>query len=582
MSTAPAARYSFVAADPMVEASPNIDYDAGSEMDNVHDEVPLVNAFGRPCGIVVGDRHGNVDSHYTYLNGDRASVRDSYGDHELTIRCSHLPAAVRRKLDMWMQRRTPVMFSPGFGSHSEFAYRPLRQLNDTNYDLTGRHVIKCASDSDLGFVWDDWNGRGAGVGLTSDPDKPRLVMLPYGGAGQVYASNYSNGATKGSPEYGDIGWGITGSGVTETLITGGFGQVNAPDSVRWQGDARDTDRTFMTGGTVPAGPGVWDAVVWIKGRTTQDAEVFAYNNMSDIDVVEIGGMDLGGWTPIRLRGTTYSGTSVLFAIRMNGTTGVNETFDIQVGAIRISGRTVGQYYSPLWLPWTKTYDTEQRDSDYVDSGNLEYPRCGTAFTSFWVPEWFDPDTWHDIGLCSYGSLYAGSIRIINYSASPYCRVAWRANESTNIAASFTPRLGAMNTIGISYNSSTATLYLNGEAAMTEVTGQYDVEMPTGETFYLGRGRSENCAWPFLMSQFRLEREQWDANRHADEHFTATDPFTIGGIVAARGREYEIVSVPSTKVLAGGGVTMWSGNIKLRQMQYRKYLSDITSCEGDYL
>jgi len=583
MSIFPAARYTIVSAKSVGDQGRRLEYDAGTEIEDIHDEVILVNVIGRPCGIPVFDRNADLDSQYLYLQGDRGSINDSYGDHELTISCNHLPATTRRKLDMWMQRRTPVLFAPGFGPRTEVAYRPHRMLDALNYDLTGRYHLTQFSDSDEGFIWDDWNGRAVALGKATSDDQPRLVRLPYGGAGQVYAPNTQNIATKGAPAYGDIGWMSSGLGITESLASAGFGPT---DAVHWQGDERDTDRVFSMASPISAAPGSFDVTVWIKGRVTQAATVSAYCDVSDIKYVNLFDLDIGIWRAIRLRGVHSSGTTMTVQIRMDGTAGVKESFDIMVGPIMKAKEGDGNFHSPMHPPWLQTYATRKDDYTLVERdvgpGGFVHPREGSVFCSFWVPDWFDESKYLDIGVCSHASGNAGAIRIIKYLGIPQFRFTWNPNESTSIGATVVPRHGEMNSLGVSFSSTSVVLYWNGEVVETEIPGEFLITMPQLIDFRIGLGNSENTMWPLILAQLRVEREVWSAARHADEHFTATDPFVINGIAAARGRWYEIAAVPDSKQIVAGGHTNWSGMLNLRQVSYHKNLSDITTCEGDYL
>ena len=103
-----------------------------------------------------------------------------------------------------------------------------------------------------------------------------------------------------------------------------------------------------------------------------------------------------------------------------------------------------------------------------------------------------------------------------------------------------------------------------------------MEIINGDNFEIGTSESV-YAWPFQMLTWRLDRKVFTDIEIGQIHSQLTDPGSLGVIVPARGRVFEIKSIPSSPRVASEG-THWLGTLEIEQVEYNHNLADLMTQE----
>jgi len=199
--------------------------------------------------------------------------------------------------------------------------------------------------------------------------------------------------------------------------------------------------------------------------------------------------------------------------------------------------------------------------------------------SFYVPPGVEIPEYHRSIMASVGSPTSGSLRIDNDSGTT--RVKFYMTNSITLPAitmsadAIIDLTEGVHAISASWGSGHTALYIDG-ACVFENTGDTSFDMDFLDDGNIYIGFDSYGPWPFIPLTFRL-----DDNQHRDQipniHAALMDGSALGTVVAARGRLYEITSIPSTPRMVEGA-TYWMGNLGLRQVDYDRDNADITTKE----
>ena len=561
----------------------SLNYDADNEQGKSHDEVLLVDDLGSPAAFPVQQGMTSLDASHEYSDGSQGTTPISLR-HQIVLAVDWIDNATRRRLHEWMQERARVLFTPGFGRHTELAWRPLESTGTTIGDLTGKYTLNISADASRDLVWDDLTG--ADVMRSGFGDRQRIVSTP-GGAGQVFEranENISDPAYPTGTSAGASGWTAGGAGAGTLTITYDadyFGHDDCPGAIRVIGTAT-TDERYLTytlpasGSGGPTGEGTINAGLAIMGRLPTDAYLQINNNGTHPTHVDLDG-DYSNWTRVdsQYDSTSFVDGSVSFQIVMLGGAD-NQTCDFWLGWRVITWQANASRYSQINPQWQTAGAARTRDYLYTTTGMM-MPQTGTIMASFYVPDWYEPQPSQFNPICAYSGAQAGRFYLVASDADTDLRGVFYRTASASITGDVTLVGGAVNTIAVSWSHDETMLYLNG-ALLTAQTlaAQYEKTFTDG-TYAIGSDSGAMGAWPLVMNTVRVERDVWGSARVANEHETLTNDTASEVVVAARGRTYMIRSIPSQPTVVAGA-TYWSGPLVIEQVDYTSTLADLTSKE----
>ena len=569
----PTPLFTLVRAENM-ETTEGLDYVSGSTQGNFRDEVKLIDGNGEPCAIPSAQGVEDLDYEYDYIDGSVGGVNRVLRQ-KITLKCDFLEGETRRKLHRWKQDRANVYFTPGYGSSTEVAWRPVP--DSTTADLTGRYVKYCSnSPGNAHYVWDDYMQKGVMRKFAAGAS--RQIKTPAGAMQMFSDPSSKNHADPATPVDGNPGWGaVTGTGtITRTYIENGFGCTGAPHSYRYDFGDTTTDCKLRIN-TFPNMSLDTDSTVfltvWMKGHICSDATMaLIANGSTERTTISLGLMDLSSWTPVHIayQGDWSQTSTQIIYIYTCSKTG---TGSLEIGPVTISGST-----SNYGVPFPQWGESNVVPVDEcVSLMDVDYPNSGTSTASFWLSDRVSDMNPAVLDIChrsSGGTMYVSDTGSLN---SP--SLTWY-NGLSNHATSFSYDLlnfGGVNTVSVVYTVNTVKYYINGTYVGYDDIPVIEqvVDLDT-TTLDIGRATNGGSGIHGLLS-YRLDNEKLTDDEIADLHKQLTDPGSLEVVVPARGRVFKIESIPSTPRPTAGG-THWIGNLVLRQVDYDPSLEDLTSKE----
>lgn len=552
-----------------LEDSEGLDYTTGSSEAGFHDEIKLIDGNGEPCAIPSAQGVEDLDYEYEYIDGSRGGINRVLRQ-KITLKCDFLTGETRRKLHQWKQDRAKVRFTPGYGSKTECAWRPVPDA--ATHDLTGRYEkSEVNSDTEAHYVWDDYLMDGKM--RVFENDASRQIKTSAGTMQMFSDGSGTNHANPATPVSDGSGWSVAdGYPMTGTYIEDGFGCTGCPDS--WRYDFASTSSNGYLYYPIPTGM-TFDSdstvciTVWLKGNLSSLARMRLRATPDDYVDADIGEMDLSSWTPIHLTlntdWTVATDRHILIYSHSADAVGA-----LEVGPIIITD-SASNYTEPF-PQWSET--GEAPATERIKLTDVEYPDSGTQTASFWLSDRVSDLRIAAFDVSSRGD--GGGMYIVNTGSAESASLAW--NDGTaNQSQSFDYDLlnfGGVNVASVVYSTKDIKYYINGtyigeDSAEFGDLGVDDLDIGSA-TSYGGSGIHG-------LLTFRLDREKLTADEVADLHKQLTDPGSLEVIVPARGRVFRIDSIPSTPRATSGG-THWIGTLVLEQVDYDSRREDLTSKE----
>ncbi len=573
-----------------LDTTESLNYNAYSATNSQRDEIQLVDDLGNPCAVPVGQPIKDLDVRHDYSDGSEGNTPILLG-HQIALSVEWIDDATRRRLDAWRYDRARVLFTPGFGRHTELAWRPLASSGTTISDLTGKHTFDITGDATRNLVWDDISGMDVMRGPETFTDKQRIIATP-GGAGQVFERGHTNLASPDAPEpSGSSGWTAAGTGSGTLTITASgvpaaynphiFGPAQCYASAHVVGtattDARMISRNFpLSGDGGPTGEGTVNNAVWLKGRLPTDAYLAVWNVMGYIGTVDLDG-DYSDWTRVDLQAdaTNFGSGEVSLMVVMPGTAD-SQTCDFWVGPTVMTWEASASRFSQPYPQW-QTEGAARTTDVLTTDANCQIPATGTIATSFYMPDWYEPLDSMCMGLVGTKDSTPGRLYCVAYDNYTTLRAVYYFTDTTTVEGDVSLVAGALNTITVTWDQDSSQIYHNATIIGSRSTAAYYEKAYEADEFRIGYNNLQRGAWPCIMNTVRIENEVWSATRVANEHETLTNDVAIDTIVAARGRTYAIRSIPDQPVVVGGA-TYWRGMLVIEQVDYTSTLADLTSAE----
>ena len=382
------------------------DYITGADEMNKHDEILLVTPDGEACAIPIGNIPIDLDYKYNYSDGSRGRQLRTI-TRRMVFSIDFIDEATRNRLEMWMNERARFLLSPGFGRHTEAAWRPL-VMEGINYrdgtpafDLTGNNAMTVEGTNTNKYLWDlkkqimrgGYASRelplfstpaGAGAGLPS-PETNRFK--PWTPAS----------ATAG-PGAGNSGWDVGGADAADIsffLVNNGFGHTDCPHSLRVRTTNLVSNDRFILQqdafnnasgnyqGWEPTGDMTVNFCTYVKGRFPPGARLRLIAFGASIDDVFLDDYDLSEWTPIILSHheaawPTAPGLHPLFDLKSSPD---GAAADFEIGPTFVSGRSLyGLSMGPIAAD-----DTAAGADRRVRIHSVENGRQGSVIFSAFLP-----------------------------------------------------------------------------------------------------------------------------------------------------------------------------------------------------
>lgn len=568
-------------------------------VDTAYDEIRLVAPNGEPCAMP-RPGHQNRDVESELASGGRTGSPRVI-ETAIDLGIDYIDNTTRRRLERWMYDRARVLFTPGYGAKTELAWRPVDRASAAIYDLTGRWQVQAVHDPASAYVWDQVSAPSGLMRLFST-SYAKLVRTPFG-AGQVFGTCHQNRFGTGTTPPGsypvgtsdaDSGWGTWGAwaaDVTRAFVSAGFGCTDCPGALRVYSATRrtgDGTNDRVLGREIPAAAAgaasVWCGV-FLKGRGGSGIALRLGHSNGLYVTKSLVGVDLSEWTLcwISAYHASWPGVSANQTLKIDVTpaVGVTDDFDLLVGpSVCVIQADVYEMAPahPNWLPYTRTTGDEIRVNSFLP------PRSGSALFSFYVPPYWTyaaATPWVTQLMQVAGSnagrffVHGGSSRYPNARLLYYWGPGAGDYMYANILSTTALVPGRVATFGVTWDGSGAVLYCNGVAVATK-TGSPQPITTAANTSFWGMAGTYGAGGLIPLSM-RIDNEVFTAGMMADLHRLACDAGASDLAVSARGRVYQIDSIPSASRNTAGG-TLWLGTLGLRQVDYIPALADVTSKE----
>lgn len=575
------------------------DYSAGSELHRRYDEVRLEDPNGDPSAIPAPVGRASRDVQYNYMTGDRGR-NALLTERQVTLNIDYISSDVAYKLEEWADSRAKVLVAPGFGRHTDFAYRPLVMLNgnyadgSTAYDLTGNHAIEEQTAYAGMRLWDEQRRM---LGEASTTTKLHWLPTP-GGAGFGYPRDtrnlwepaYPKGATYGGGSSATAsGWskgGTDSADIAYTHVPGGFGCPDCPDSLRVDVAANVTSSRYLIqyqiwdpghalySGYTWTGAGTAQVTVWLKGRFPDGATLNLYGGTGGLRLsqVDLTALDLRDWTPVQISAyeVDWSLSIPKVEIKLNDSEGAPYSFEI--GPF-FAGQRSGTHQS-LGAYWCDFAPGANGANCYGTVSNYAMPLTGTIHASFYCPpDWYDYEGYQHCDLLGTNTFALGLGKTT--AGSTFMQVS-QSSGGTVFEATGRPVVpGAVNTLTLSWGNAGEKIYFNGGLVATynrAVTQWTQSTTMAASVLRMGSGYATRGCHPARLLTSRIDAYQWSDAEVMNQHLALTDPIALQLARICRGREFEIVSVPTTVRHSAGGSQI-VGALKLQQVRYRNNLAD---------
>ena len=553
-----------------IEASEGLDYASGADLATTYDEVLLVDDAGEPCAEPIAPTIDDLDERYDFADGAVGEAKVARR-HVLRLNVDGLTGAQYARLKAWHQDRAEVRFTPGFGRHSELAWRPV-EGGSSYSDLTGRYTLNESGDATHNYVWDDITIGGAMRDWSAAGQ--RIIATP-GGAGQVFEDGYANLL------YGQT-WSVgLGSTTTVSTVTGGFGHTDFADStrvVRTADDAAGMVEINFSGETLGSAAAAGVAFP-IRGRVPPGSTLQICHSIGGAAIVGTQSLDdeYADWTMVYVEAAATFATNICARIYTAASTGTDTSGSFEIGpAMGYQKVSAYEYIQPRINYVNKA--TASSDSLIATSASVTWPKSGSLQVAFFVPDWFDPTNESQL-MSLFGGSGTGenSLFMLAFNSIPRLRAAYYLSSSDYLSTyldggELMP--GEINTITITWDSTTATMYLNGASVDADTA---HVQAQTDRVYRIGASNQSVGSWPMIQTGVRLERDVWSADRVAWEHAALYNAGAQAAVLASRGRTYQIRALPSSPVVSSGQ-SSWRGVLELEQVSYDADTADITTKE----
>ena len=582
-----------------LEASETLqtDYIAGVDQMNKHDEINLVTPNGEACAIPIGNIPLDLDYKYNYSDGSRGRQLRTIR-RRMVFSIDYINEDTRNRLEMWMNERARFMLSPGYGRHTEAAWRPLVMTGinyrdgTPAYDLTGANAMSVEGTGTNQYLWD--LKKQIMRGGYASRELP-LFATPAGAAAGFPTGSTNHfkpwtpaSATAG-PGAGNSGWDTGGTDAADISTfwrSTGFGHTDAPGSLRVRTTNLVSTSRYMIQknafnnahgsyqGWEPTGNMSVNLCTYLKGRFPPGAVLRLLHSGGGTAVdISLDDYDLAEWTPVM--GLIHSdawptGANGFYIVIDLKSSPDGAASDFEIGPTFVAGSTTYGYDSgPVASDDTLGTGTRKM---LVNSVNV--PRQGSVMMSFYLPV----GAGMDFGYNLIGLFTSISLKMEMFRTSGDWRI--RASQvATTWDAFFTTLAeGEVHTIAFTWSGNRKVIFLNG-VAIGDFTTTPDQDMDilaTGDNIELGY-RSPTNSWPLQMLTWRLDSKVFTDNEIGQLHSQLADPGSLGVIVPARGRVFEIKSIPSSPRPAPGG-TDWLGTLEIEQVEYHHNLADLMTQE----
>ncbi len=589
------ARINLVLLSPISETESDVrpsPYVAADSVYSDHDEIEFVAPNGEQAAVVMSTGYADTSIVYEYTDGSLGSSKRRTR-HRINLAVDYITDAIRSKLERWMRRKDLVAYCPGYGRHTTLAHRPIPGIGSnmldgtTPYtDLTGRWPM--ATTGKNAPVWDaDLRVVRAPDGLGTT-NKRRLIPT-RAGTSQVFERVQTSrfqpltplsdveGNDMSSPMVGDSGWtkwGTHSADIDFTFVAGGFGAMNAYNSLIVSAD----NATSRVRGVIASS--LWDSEdenyqgyeftgsyratlsIWLRGRVGAGATV-SFIHGANVSTVDLDELDLSQWTKVSLSLLPYNNDweqdipAVLINLSSGSTAGGAPR--LEIGPTRVLHNTTAASQLQPELG-----DLADLPRDSVTG--FTFPAAGSMYASFLWPSAADlSDGSANLVITSAGG-NVGRIYVTETS------VAFVPKSGATLSGSITPTKNAIHTICVVWGGTDGKtkLYYDGELLAESAAGA-DIEIADATTtVYFGQH-----AWPLLPLTWRIDRELFTAQKVAEIDTTLRDTTCNDLSVHARGRGYIITEIPSTPRNQHGG-TVWYGGLTLEEYVYDHNRADLIS------
>ncbi len=573
---------------------PEHDYTAG-ELFQRHEEIKLVNPDGDPCATPMPAKFRNLDYPYRLITGSM-SAQGRVITRDITIGVDFLDNEVCRQLERWMQQRARVLFSPNFGRNTVLSYRPV-PINWNSipgdpdvssisaYDLTGNYQMR-HEGYEWPIMWDEQQRRFVKHTYWTDGEIASYGLAKFhhtkGGAGIGYPKvcrnlmqvPYPESATSGFAP-GTIGWlasGTHSSDFSFTYNATGFGHADCPASVTVEySDIVATSRGLIVPAfaATPGGTGTAMLTVWLRGQLPDNSNLKILSAGGETEV-DLSGRRFDGWTPVTIGRYDSDWSTCILLLNVNSADGVAGSFEL--GPTMFT-QTSGHRHAvgPYW------HDEVANSTmgGMKTNGAFTFPGQGSMALSFMLPEGHGTAGWEQpiyglVGNTNF-SIYAG----INSSGREYLNIKELGSSSYQVfldSMGLAFRPGEINTVAYTWDGTAQRLYVNGKLLVEINRVSYNISFGAPTVLTLGSEYGGFGIYPGLLLTARVDEGAYTAAEVLNLHYALTDPVALQSAVNARGRVYQIKSIPQTLRNSAGGSHVL-GNIVLEQVDYQEWQAD---------
>jgi hypothetical protein len=321
-----------------------------------------------------------------------------------------------------------------------------------------------------------------------------------------------------------------------------------------------------------AGAGIVSASVWVKGRFPAGAAV-VFSRIAKsggvetvIDTVDLD--DLGdGWQKVVVNGHDADWSLYVPQVKIDLASANGERADFLVGPM------AAVYYGYFGSHCRWSGSGVATTGEAVVSSSISKPQTGSATISFYVPrDCVLPSSARSM-MFSIDTVNSGHLRIYaDSSGDTFARFYYGASSYIESAIDLTT---GPHSVSVLWGTSYLAMAIDGVMAV-ESTAATDKDFEFLADGAVSIGHASYSTWPLIPLTFRLDEDQHRSDA-VDIQAALMDTVSLGTITAARGRKYEIQSLPSTPLIADGR-TFWIGNLVLSQVAYSRDTEDITTKE----
>jgi len=543
------------------------------------DSLALVNQSGVGNAIPTVSVFNDLDERFNFSGGDVGKLPVRL-QHELTLSMDEVPSNIREQLLDWKFRRVPVTLcdsKAGWPITENTIYKilPSNQPAGTVFsDLTGRVNMIGVFDS-LKYLWNKRLQM-----LSSRVDNEMIVEETVRGNAWRF---HSQRGTLSDPSFpmsstsgfgiGKAGWEITPGGCNVDLVQGVFPtSTGQHDDVLHFTTNADGQCTLVipppqlpySGG---AGGGFLEFSFWVKGKLGNKAAANIIN-VGPAVTVTLSGKNYSGWEKVILRAytddlSTIAGQMVLFTFN----SAVGDDVDFYLGPQMACFFYGEDRTGPAH--WVASKDDVIASSGYIESTDDIPDSSHYACTiSFIIPE--ELDLWNSesyfIGLAAFGGLDVGRVHLNRYNNGTRTITFSAVNPYTYHLTDGDEHLFKPGYHVWSFIADPGSLIFhfvaNGkliDSPSIQVQALHDGKMRFGHSI-------EHASSSIYFLCLRADDGRFTPDEIIAGHNLMLNTVSRGTYELAKGRWYEIVSVPQTPLIQEGDA-IYMGDLVLRQIQY---------------